>query len=112
MPLNHLKLVVSDLDRSVSFYRAAFGMDVLEQDANQVVLTTPGLDDVLTLAQAGDGEQPGLDHLGFFGHGTGDFDAAVARVEDAGGRLLRRSGSDDEQPTAFFADPDGFSVQI
>jgi catechol 2,3-dioxygenase-like lactoylglutathione lyase family enzyme len=112
VPLNHLKLIVSDLDRSVRFYSAAFGMDVLERDANQVVLTTPGSEDVLTLAQAGGGEETGLDHLGFFGHGAGDFEATVARVEGAGGKLVRRSDNDDEQPTAFFADPDGFSVQI
>jgi catechol 2,3-dioxygenase-like lactoylglutathione lyase family enzyme len=110
MPLNHIKLIVSDLERSEAFYRAAFGLEVTERDEHQVVLTTPGSGDVLTLAQARDGEDLGLDHLGFFGHGTGDFDAAVKHVEQAGGKLLRRS--DDDPPTAFFADPDGFSVQI
>ena len=110
MPLNHLKLIVSDLERSEAFYRAAFGLEVVEREPHQVVLTTPGSGDVLTLAQAGDGQPPGLDHLGFFGHGAGDFDATVEQVERAGGKLLRRV--DDDRPTAFFADPDGFSVQI
>jgi catechol 2,3-dioxygenase-like lactoylglutathione lyase family enzyme len=110
VPLNHLKLIVSDLERSEAFYRAAFGLEVEERDEHQVVLTTPGSGDVLTLAQVRDGEELGLDHLGFFGHGSGDFDAAVEQVEQAGGKLLRRS--DDDSPTAFFADPDGFSVQI
>jgi hypothetical protein len=32
-------------------------------------------------------------------------------VEGAGGRLLRCDDHEDP-PTAFFADPDGFSVQI
>jgi catechol 2,3-dioxygenase-like lactoylglutathione lyase family enzyme len=110
VPLNHLKLVVSDLERSEAFYRAAFDLEVAERDERQVVLTTPGSGDVLTLAQAGDGDHLGLDHLGFFGHGAGDFDAAVEQIEQAGGQLLRRH--DDDRPTAFFADPDGFSVQI
>jgi catechol 2,3-dioxygenase-like lactoylglutathione lyase family enzyme len=110
VPLNHLKLIVSDLERSEAFYRAAFGLEVLEREEHQVVLNTPGTDDVLTLAQVRDSEQLGLDHLGFFGHGAGNFDAAVKQVEQAGGRLLRRE--DDDRPTAFFADPDGFSVQI
>lgn len=110
MPLNHLKLIVSDLERSEAFYRAAFDLEVIERDDDQVVLTTPGSGDVLTLAQAADGTGLGLDHLGFFGHGAGDFDAAVEQIEQAGGRLLRRMN--DDRPTAFFADPDGFSVQI
>ena len=111
MPLNHLNLIVSNLDRSVSFYRDAFGMEEVERNADFVVLTTPGSDDVLTLRQAGDGQPPGLDHLGFFGHRADNFDATVARVERAGGRLLRCDDHEDP-PTAFFADPDGFSVQI
>jgi catechol 2,3-dioxygenase-like lactoylglutathione lyase family enzyme len=110
VPLNHLKLVVSNLEKSEAFYRAAFDLEVAERDEHQVVLTTPGSGDVLTLAQAGDGEALGLDHLGFFGHGAGDFDAAVKQIEGAGGRLLRRL--DDDRPTAFFGDPDGFTVQI
>ena len=111
MPLNHLNLNVSDLERSVRFYRAAFGMDEIERHPDFVVLQTPGYDDVLTLRQASDDRPPGLDHLGFFSHLADDFGATVARVEAAGGRLISQD-RDADPPGAFFADPDGFSVQI
>ena len=110
--LNHFKLIVGDLDRSVKFYCDAFGMELLERDPARAILTTPGHDDILTLGQAGEGEEPGLDHLGFLDRDVDEFDATVARVERAGGRLLRRSTIDDRRPTAFFADPDGFVIQV
>ena len=62
----------------------------------------------MSRAPASDGQQLGLDHFGSFGHGHGDFDAAVAQIKQAGGTLLRRH--DDDHPTAFFADLDGFSM--
>jgi catechol 2,3-dioxygenase-like lactoylglutathione lyase family enzyme len=110
--MNHLKLIVSDLERSASFYAQAFGMEVIDRNPNRVVLSTPGRDDTLTLGQAKPGQAPGFDHLGFFAGDTDDFDDQVARVEAAGGTLVRRTAIDGTRPTAFFEDPDGFSVQI
>jgi catechol 2,3-dioxygenase-like lactoylglutathione lyase family enzyme len=111
--MNHLKLIVSDLERSARFYAEAFGMEVIDRNPGRVILSTPGRDDTLTLGQARPGQTLGLDHLGFFASDIGDFDEQVARVERAGGKLVRRTDIDGhDRPTAFFEDPDGFSVQI
>ena len=112
MALNHLKLLVTDLDRSARFYAEAFGMEEIDRNPNRVILSTPGRDDTLTLGRAKAGEEPGLDHIGFFAHDTDDFDEQVARVEEAGGTLTKRTDIDGRRPTAFFQDPDGFRVQI
>jgi catechol 2,3-dioxygenase-like lactoylglutathione lyase family enzyme len=106
--LNHVHLVVTDLERSVRFYREAFGLEELYRRPDQVFLNTPGRADVLTLTQ---GEEPRVDHLGFLLAEREGLPEAVERVERAGGRVVRRE-MEGASPTAFVEDPDGHLVQL
>ncbi len=58
------------------------------------------------------------DHLGAKAHGRvaeldpRDIDRAIAEVERAGGRLLRRGEFAPGLPYAYVADPDGYEIEI
>jgi catechol 2,3-dioxygenase-like lactoylglutathione lyase family enzyme len=116
--LYHLHLHVSDLERSLRFYREAFGMVELFRDGPLMVfLQTPGAHDLLTLngdpsqaRHAGDGA--GVDHFGFKLAPGESLDAAIAAVEKAGGKLIRRNGPGESRQYAYLSDPDGYVIEL
>ncbi|HKC51669.1 MAG TPA: VOC family protein [Myxococcota bacterium] len=116
--LYHLHLHVADLERSLRFYTEVFGMRELFRDGPQMVfLQTPGSKDLLTLN--GDaslarnaGASAGVDHFGFQLAPDANLDEAIAEVEKAGGKLLRRSGPDDGRRYAYVSDPDGYTIEL
>ena len=115
--LSHVHIVVRDLERSVRFYTEAFGLkEVFRKGEDMVFLQTPGRAECLTLKREDServGQNGGVDHFGFpLADPARDIDAAIAEVERAGGRLLGREELAPGVPTAFFADPDGYCVQI
>jgi lactoylglutathione lyase len=115
--LNHIQIVVGDLERSVDFYSSVFGLEEesrdLEDDGSILAFlrTTDGRD-VLTL-QAKPGLTPvhgtGMDHFGFW------VPDALEETLDAatrhGGEVLGRASWN---PTrfAYVRDPDGYVVEI
>jgi catechol 2,3-dioxygenase-like lactoylglutathione lyase family enzyme len=107
--LNHVHLHVTDLERSVRFYREAFALEELHRQPSRVFLNTPGRPDVVTLSQA---DEAGLDHLGFLVSDRADLDEAVDRAERAGGRVVERHAMEGGAPTAFVEDPDGYRIQL
>ena len=54
----------------------------------------------------------GIAHFGFRLVDPGDIDRAIAEVEQAGGRLLRRGEFAPGLPYAYVADPDGYEIEI
>ena len=116
--LYHLHLVVADLERSLRFYQGAFGMKELFRDGpHMVFLQTPGGSDLITLngdpalaAQAGKGA--GIEHFGFDLSEGQSLDAAIADIEKAGGKLIRRNGPSDEREYAYLSDPDGYTIEL
>jgi catechol 2,3-dioxygenase-like lactoylglutathione lyase family enzyme len=120
---NHINLVVSDLDRSVRFYRAGLGLEIQEVTPEITFLTTPGRGDSVALQQHGGpldqlhdrprrpGDSGGIDHLGF-DVAAGALDAIVASSCAAGGRLLFQTPGAGGAPTTFIADPDGYVIQL
>ena len=108
--LNHLKILVTDLERSTRFYERALGMEVIDRRDDRIILTTPGRGDSLTLGLVKEGQEPGLDHFGFFLDDDTDLDEMLQQAEAAGARDFRTV--DSHKPTAFFTDPDGFRIQI
>ena len=54
----------------------------------------------------------GIAHFGFRLVDPGDIDHAIAEVERAGGRLLRRGEFAPGLPYAYVADPDGYEIEI
>jgi catechol 2,3-dioxygenase-like lactoylglutathione lyase family enzyme len=116
--LYHLHLHVADLERSLRFYQQAFGMKELFRDGpSMVFLQTPGSSDLLTLNADPDearkaGQPAGIDHFGFELAPGESLDAAIAAVEKAGGKLIRRNGPDEWRQYAYFHDPDGYTIEL
>ncbi|HEX2315359.1 MAG TPA: VOC family protein [Thermomonospora sp.] len=119
----HVGVNVTDLDRSVAFYRAALGLEVLgesrEEGRRHAFL---GLDGTLlvTLWEQSEGRfattLPGLHHLAFQ---VPDLDAvrrAEVALRDLGATFLHdgvvahREGA--QSGGVFFEDPDGVRLEI
>ena len=115
--LTHLHLAVRDIQRSLSFYEAAFGMKVsFWVGSTMVFLNTPGSSDLVTLRQAGDhetvGPGGGFGHFGFGLASKDDLDAAVGDVLAAGGELVERGEHGPGHPFAYLRDPDGYVIEL
>ncbi|HZR80068.1 MAG TPA: VOC family protein [Candidatus Binatia bacterium] len=116
--LTHIHLVVRDLGRSLRFYQQVFGMRELFRDGpTMVFLNTPGSRDLITLNEDPEqsgvaGVHAGVGHFGFRLNDDADIDAAIAEVESAGGKLIRRGEHGPGQPFAYVEDPDGYVIEL
>lgn len=116
--LTHIHLVVRDLERSLRFYKGVFGMEERFRDGPQMVfLNTPGSQDLITLnedpAEARlAGVNGGVVHFGFRLAKSADLDAAIADVEAAGGKLIRRGEHGPGVAFAYIEDPDGYVIEL
>ena len=112
--LNHIHLNVGNLKRSVKFYEEAFGLKVkFTAGRGLVFLSSPGASDLITLCKAGKGEpigNGGLSHFGFAMKGA--METCIAQIERAGGKLLERGEHQPGLAYAYFADPDGYVIEI
>jgi catechol 2,3-dioxygenase-like lactoylglutathione lyase family enzyme len=119
----HIGLNVSRLDRSIDFYRAVFGFDVLQRSADAArPFAFLGHDGavVLTLWQQGEGgfaaNRPGLHHLSFQVASLDAVREAEQRLRSLGARLhhdgvvAHAEGAD--SGGLFFEDPDGIRLEI
>ena len=112
--LTHLALTVSDLERSFQFYHDVFGMLAIYREATFIQAQTPGSRDVLVF-ETGDehvGESGGIKHFGFRLAEARDIDKAVTAIERAGGKIKHRGEFCPGEPYVFFADPDGYEVEV
>jgi catechol 2,3-dioxygenase-like lactoylglutathione lyase family enzyme len=105
--LNHASLIVSNLDRSVAFYRNVFGLGVKSQQTGGVNLAVG--DAFLGVYQAGANARPEINHLCF---GLKGFDAqrTVRALEAAG--LKAEARDRDGVTQVYTADPDTLRVQL
>jgi catechol 2,3-dioxygenase-like lactoylglutathione lyase family enzyme len=116
--LTHIHLIVRDLERSLRFYQAVFGMEERFRDGPKMVfLNTPGSRDLVTLnedpAEARlAGVNGGVAHFGFRLKDPVLLDGAIAEVEEAGGKLIRRGEHAPGVPFAYVADPDGYVIEL
>ena len=125
MRLQHVGLVVSDLDRSRRFYAAALGLEEVPRPPNFTFAGAWfrfGDNELHLLAEsdttggagqpdAGAGAERGLTHHVAFE--VDDLDAACARLADAGvsltgGPMPRGDGF----TQVFFLDPDGYVLEL
>ena len=106
---NHIHLHIRDLEKSLRFY-AAFGFQKVAGHKDMSFLVRPGCSDVITLRLSG---MYGVDHFGFLLKDSTKLDAAIAELEQCGGRLLEKTTLEPGgAPAAFILDPDGYHVQI
>jgi catechol 2,3-dioxygenase-like lactoylglutathione lyase family enzyme len=113
--LRHINLNVTNLKRSLEFYRQVFGMQEMFRDAELVFLTTPGGDDTLTLCPAGANDPVaggGVSHFGWTIEQGTDLDDAAQQIERAGGKVLRRGEHEPGHPFLYFTDPDGYVIEL
>jgi catechol 2,3-dioxygenase-like lactoylglutathione lyase family enzyme len=124
--LSHISLHVGDIERSVRFYRDAFGLEVLmdydgpvgsDGIGRQAVLSTPGRDDLIALSQVesapvGPG---GLNHFGFLLENDAAIEDRVRDIERAGGRLISRGVREERgasEAFAYVSDPDDYIIEL
>jgi catechol 2,3-dioxygenase-like lactoylglutathione lyase family enzyme len=112
--LTHINLAVRDLERTLRFYEQAFGLCEYARGDGLVHTRAAGRHDILSFAEdlATAGKGGGVAHFGFRLVAPEDIDRAVAEVERAGGRLLRRGEFAPGFPYAYVADPDGYEIEI
>lgn len=105
--LNHASLIVSDLDRSVAFYRRTFGLPVKSTQQGGVNLAVG--EAFLGIYQGGANATPHINHICF---GLRGFDpaATVAALEAQG--LPAESRTRDGVTQVYTADPDNLRVQL
>jgi lactoylglutathione lyase len=119
----HIGLNVSRLDRSIDFYRAVFGYDLVQRSADGArPFAFLGHDGavVLTLWQQSEGaftaDRPGLHHLSFQVGSVDEVRDAERRVRATGARIhhdgivAHAEGAD--SGGLFFEDPDGIRLEI
>jgi catechol 2,3-dioxygenase-like lactoylglutathione lyase family enzyme len=112
--LTHVALAVRDPQRSLQFYQAVLGVVAVYEDETFVQVQTPGTRDVIVFErrprQAG--KPGGVVHFGFRLRRAEDIDRARAAVTNAGGRIRETGEFVPGEPYLFFADPDGYEVEI
>jgi len=112
--LTHVALAVADAQRSLKFYQRVFGCISVYEQPGFVQVQTPGSRDVLVFEEGGTntGMGGGVMHVGFRLADPADIDRAVQEIIEAGGRVLRRGEFCPGEPYVFFADPDGYEVEL
>jgi catechol 2,3-dioxygenase-like lactoylglutathione lyase family enzyme len=112
--LTHIALSVQDLDRSLAFYQAVFGMVEVHRGEDFVQAHTPGSRDVIVFKKdaARAGQSGGVIHFGFRLTDPALIDKAAIEVERAGGTIRSRGDFCPGEPFLFVSDPDGYEVEI
>jgi catechol 2,3-dioxygenase-like lactoylglutathione lyase family enzyme len=119
----HVGINVSDLERSVTFYRELFGFETLERSdepRRRFALLGQGDDLILTLWEQARGrfltDRPGLHHLSFRVDTLGEVGAVERRAKARGARIYHggivahREGA--SSGGLFFEDPDGVRLEV
>ncbi|GJM22668.1 MAG: hypothetical protein DHS20C15_25830 [Planctomycetota bacterium] len=119
MQFEHLNLSVSDIERSITFYRALLGGELrwrgLTKDGRPAA-HVGGADSYLAMFEAvaqptrrdDDSLRVGFNHFGFQ---VADLDAAARRVAELGVRPHHES-HDAPGRRLYLRDPDGFEVEL
>jgi len=105
--LNHVSLIVSDLDRSIAFYQRVFGLGVRSKQTGGVNLAVG--DQFLGIYQAGANAAPQINHF-CFGLESFDPDRTVAALAASG--VKGESRVRDGVAQVYCADPDNLRVQL
>lgn len=121
--LEHLNLVVRDIEASLAFYRAAFPHWRIREegegdwngkprrwlhfgdDYQYLTFNDNGVGDNRDLA----GHQTGLAHFAFV---TANLDALLARLQEAGFGPSKDGADEPYRRNVYFIDPNGFELEF
>ncbi|MDA3137601.1 VOC family protein [Vibrio metschnikovii] len=123
MKIEHINLVIKDLEQSLRFYRAAFPHWKIRAKGGGVwygkARTWVHFGDenhYLALNEFGEGRNRdrtghsvGLAHFAFE---TQNLDAMIARLEQAGFEIADNGANETFRRNVYFIDPDGFEVEF
>ena len=123
MHLEHISLVITSLDRSLAFYRAAFPHWRIRTRGEGTWYGKPRIwvhfgDDYhyIALNEMGEGEnrdltghQVGLAHFAYVTH---NLDAVIKRLRQAGFEVTNPGDDNPHRRNVYFLDPDGFEVEF
>ncbi len=107
--LNHLSLVVSDVEQSTEFYERVFGMEKLSAEAGFTFLACGDADVVLVKGQ------PLIHrrfHFGFRLDSRAEVDAWVERIRGIDPTLVDGPHDYGNYYTLSCRDPDGYAIEI
>ncbi|MEW5853048.1 MAG: VOC family protein [Myxococcota bacterium] len=107
--LNHLNIIVSNVERSSAFYEDLFGMERLWREGDFVFLRCGDTDLALT------GGIPRVDekfHMGFRVDSRAEVDAWLEEVRRSGVALSHGPKDYGNYYTFSCRDPDGYAVEI
>ncbi|MBU5594124.1 VOC family protein [Amphibacillus sp. MSJ-3] len=117
----HTCIRVKNLDKSLEFYKDAFGYkesrrrDFPDAKFTLVYLTLPGEEYELELTYNYDQEKP-YDLGNGYGHialGVDDLEGKHKELSDKGYQVTKLTGLTEGEPTYFFViDPDGYKIEI
>ena len=116
--LSHLQITVSDLERSLNFYKGLFGMEEVRRFETCAMIQTPGTQEILTLnaslnEAAHVGKMGGIAHFGFRLREPMEMDQVLEAVTKLGGKAVTQGGSKEKgRLYAFGTDPDGYELEI
>lgn len=123
MRLEHINLVVSDIQKTLAFYQAAFPHWSVRSkgvsdwygvkrswlhfgdDYNFLTFNDNGIDQNRDLK----GHQLGLAHFAFE---TANIAAVIERLEQAGFAIAKAGAKERFRKNIYFIDPDGFEVEF
>ena len=105
--LNHITLVVTDLNRSLDFYQTVLGARLAAHWPKGAYLE---IGPVWLCLELGDSVSPRVDHSHIaFSCAAGDFDALAERITGAA-RIWKTNRS--EGASVYFEDPDGHKLEL
>ena len=116
--LNWFEISVSDITRAKKFYETIFSIQMEEMDMMGMKMASFPYDPMSgklagALVQS-DMHKPSADGVKVYFNGNPDLDAALSKVEAAGGKIVMPKSkiSDDIGQMAFFIDTEGNAVAL
>ena len=112
--LTHVALAVSDPRKSLQFYQKVFGVVAVYEQDDFIQAQTPGSRDVIVFEKNAHiaGKRGGIAHFGFRLERAEDITQALEAITSAGGTIREHGEFVPGEPYVFFADPDGYEVEI